>query len=105
MLTNSNPFCLRTYSAEQGNCHFKVAFGQCLGLDWVHMENFPLTARIDSEAWISQGPNWALSVSDRSLHSKLWICHFHLFGSPWVVRTYRVRRERSQIEALKVCGV
>ena len=42
MLTNANPFCLRTYSAEQGNCHFKVAFGQCLGLDWVHMENFPL---------------------------------------------------------------
>ena len=100
MLTNANPFCLRTYSAGQGDYRFKVAFGQCFGRDWVHMENFPLstTARIDSEALISRGPNWALSVSDRSLHSKLWICHFHLFGSPWVVRTYRVRRERLQIE-------
>ena len=100
MLTNANPFCLRTYSAKHGNYRFKVVFGQCFGRDWVHMENFPLstTARIDSEALISRGPNWALSISQRLLYSKLRICHFHLFGSPWVVRTYFVRREGSQIE-------
>ena len=100
MLTNANPFCLRTYSAEQGNYRFKVVFGQLFGRDWVHMENFPLstTAQIDSGALISRGTNWALSISEIFLYSKLWICHFHLFGSPWVIRTYRVRRERSQIE-------
>ena len=103
MLTNANPFCLKTYSAEQGNCHFKVVFGQCLGRDWVHVEDFPLgtTARMDSKASISWGPDWALSVSDRffpsSFYGKLWIRHFHLFGSPWVVRSYRVVWERSKI--------
>ena len=28
---------------------------------------------------------------------RLWIRHFHLPGSPWVVRTYRVVREGSKV--------
>ena len=103
MLTNANPFCLRTYSAEQGNCRFKVVFGQCLGLDWVHVENFPLgtTPRINSEASIAWGLDWTLSISEegrfRDNLCDLWIRHFRLPGSPWVVRTYRVVWERSKI--------
>ena len=57
MLTDANPFCLRIYSEVQGNCHFKVVFGHCLGRDWVHLEDFILgtTARINSEASIARG--------------------------------------------------
>ena len=105
MLTNANPFCLKTYSAEQGNCHFKVVFGQCFGRDWVHVEDSPLSkcARMASVASISRGPDWALSLSnsppaDVDSSGKLWIRHFHFPGSPWVVRTYRVVWERSKIE-------
>ena len=101
-LTNADPFCLRTYSEEQGDCRFKVLFGQCLGRYWVHLDDFPLgtAVRIDLETSISQGPDWALSISDvhfyEKLYGELWVHHFHLPGSPWVVRTYHVLWERSK---------
>ena len=100
VLTNANPFCLRTYSEEQGNWHLKVAFGQFLGKDWVHFEGFPLgtTGRIDLVTSISRGPDWTLSISDGPFcNSKLWIHHLHLPGTPWVVRIYRVKWEKSKI--------
>ena len=88
-LTNANPFCLRTYSEDQGNYRFKVVFGQYLNRDWVHLEDFLFgtAARIDSEATITRGPDWALSISDAHIPStmsfgRLWIRHFHLPGSP-----------------------
>ena len=54
-LTNVNPFCLRTYSEDQGNYRFKVVFGQYLNRDWVHLEDFLFgtAARVDSEATIT----------------------------------------------------
>ena len=103
MLTNANPFHSRTYSADQDNCHFKVVFGQCLGRDWVHLEDFPFstTTGIAFEPSMAQGPDWALSISDRpfrnSLFGELWIRHLHVPGSPWVVRIYRVKWEGSKI--------
>ena len=106
-LTNANPSCVRIYSNEQGNCRFKVVFGQCLGWHWVHLEDYPLgtTAQIYLEASIPRGPDWALSTCDHffrlfpdKLFGKLWIRHFHLPGSPWVVRAYRCMWERSKIE-------
>ena len=106
-LTNVNPFYLRTYSNGQGNCRFKVVFGQYLDQHWVHLEDLPFgtTAQIDLEASIARGPDWASSISTvpflrlpRELFGQLWIRHFHLPGSPWVVRAYRVMWERSKIE-------
>ena len=103
-LTNANAFCVRTYFNERSNCHFKVVFGQYFGRHWVHLEDVPLgvTAQIDLGASITRGPDWTSSISDHWFHKKLfgklWIRHFHLPGSPWVVRAYRVMWERSKIE-------
>ena len=103
MLTNANPFHLRTYSEERGNSLIKVAFGQCFGLDWVHVNNFPLDTfpSIYFEAPISRGADLALSMADlvpyHKLYGRLWIRDFHLPESPWVVRTYRIMWERSNI--------
>ena len=103
MLTNANPFCFRTYSEEKSNCRFRVVFGQCLGEDWVHLQNSALgtSAWINFVTSISRGPDCALSISDGpfdSLCGKLCVRHFHPPGSPWVVRTYRIEWERSKIE-------
>ena len=78
-LTNANSFCLRTYSEEQGDCYFKVLFGQCLGWYWVHLDNFPLgtAVQIDLETSILQGPDWVLSISDIHFYEKL-------YGELWV---------------------
>ena len=100
-LTNANPFCVKTYSEQEGNGCFKVVFGQCLGLDWVHSYyDFSLrtASLVDSEASIAQGPDWASAMSDaasrhRLLGSdRLWIRHFSLPGSSCVVRAYRMVR-------------
>ena len=99
-LTNANPFCVKTYSEQQGNSCFKVVFGQCLGLDWVHLYyDFSLrtASLVDSEASIAQGPDWASAMSDApSRHyfgsDPLWIRHFSLPGSSLVVRVYRMVR-------------
>ena len=103
-LTDANPFCIGTYSEEQGNCRFKVVVGQCLGRHWVHVEDIPpgTNSRKHLKESITQGPDWALSISDEDFHrdkffGRVWIRHFHLPGSPWVVRTYRVMWERSKI--------
>ena len=101
MLTNANPFCFRTYSEEQSNCCFKVIFGQCLGQNWVHLEDIPPDATpIDLVASIYQGPDWVLPNNDffhDNICGELWIRDFRLPGSLWVVRTYRVMWERSRI--------
>ena len=102
-LTDVNPFSVKTYSEEQGNSCFKVVFGQYLGRDWVHLDDFPLNAipNIDEEASIPRGPDWALPMSNAPIHYRpydgIWIHHFHLPGSSWVVRTYRVVDGRSKI--------
>ena len=102
-LTNANPFCVKTYSEQQGNSCFKVVFGQCLGLDWVHLDyDFSLgtTSRIYSEPSITQGPDWAPAIFEAPLCDSfrtsglLWIRHFRLPGSSWVVRAYRIMQER-----------
>ena len=104
MLTNANHFHLCTYFDEQSNCCLKVVFGQCLGWDWVHLEEFPLgkTSPIGLVASIaSRGPDWTLPISNGPFHDdfygELWIRHFYLSGSPWVVQIYRVMWERSKI--------
>ena len=106
-LTNTNPFCVKTYSEQQGENRFKVVFGQCLGLDWVHLDDgFSLDTafRVDSEASIAQGPDWAPAISDATFSSSifrksdcLWIRYFRLPGTSWVVRIYRVVWERPTI--------
>ena len=103
-LTNANPVCVKTYSEQQGSSRFKVVFGQCLGLDWVHLDyDFSLgtASQIESEASIAQGPDWALALSDTPLRNHLcdylWIRHFRLPGSSWVVRAYRMAWERSKV--------
>ena len=101
-LTNTNPFCVKTYSEERGDC-FKVVFGQCLGLNWVHLDDFPLGTIpcIDEDVLIARGPDWALSMADGpprgDFHGRLWIHHLRLPESTWIVRTYRVAWERSRV--------
>ena len=100
-LTNTNPCCVKIYSEERGNGRFEIDFGQCMGLDWVHLD----VAR-DLEPWIDdtlkvQVPGGALSIADAPSHDhslgRLWVCHLRLPGSTWVVRIYRVTWERSKI--------
>ena len=102
-LTNANPFCVKTYSDERNNC-FRVVYGHCFGLYWVHLDDLRLSA-ISDMYWgtpiLCHGPDWALSMANE--HSKddssgrLWICHLHLPKSTWVVRTYRIAWERSNV--------
>ena len=100
-LTNTNPFDVITYSEERGNGCFEVDFGQCFGLDWVHLYG----AR-QSWDWIYgtiqvQMPGGALSMTDAPSQIKslgrLWVYHLQLPGSTWVVRIYRIAWERSKI--------
>ena len=86
---HANPFCV-TYSEEQNNSCFKVVFGQWLGLGWVHL------ACIDEEESIHQGLNWTVSMADTPSRG-LWIRHFWLPESTWIVRTYYIVWERSKV--------
>ena len=84
---------------------FKVIFGQCLGLSWVHLDDFPLgTIPCINEdvVLIARGPDWALSMADGpprgDFHDgRLWIHHLRRPRSTWIVRTYRVAWERSRV--------
>ena len=100
-LTNTNSCCVKIYSEERGDGRFEVDFGQCLGLDWVH-----LGVVRDPEPWIDdtltlQVPGGALSMADAPSHvdslGHLWVLHLRLPGSTWTVRIYRVAWERSKI--------
>ena len=96
-LTNTNPYSVKIYSEERGNGRFEVDFGQCLGLDWVHMD----IAR-HPEPWIDdrlklQAPDGALSMAGAPSPGRLWVCHLRLPGSTWMVQIYRVALERSKI--------
>ena len=111
-LTNAKPFCVKTYYEKQSNSHFQVDFGQCLGLDWVHLG----IVRNPSRSGDTLNPGWsyidralkvqmpggALSMADApsqvdSPARRLWIRHLRLPGSTWIVRIYRVAWERSKI--------
>ena len=99
-LTNANPSCVRSYSEERGTgSRFKVAVGQWLGLDWAHLDHssFNVISHIDKGTSIAQGLNWAVSMADIRSRGRLWIRYFRLFQSTWIVRTYRVRWERSKV--------
>ena len=102
-LTNTSPFCVKTYSEERGNGLFKVDFGQCLGLDWVHLDVVRNPRPWIDGAWKVQVPGGALSMANapsrvNSSCRRLWVCHLRLPGSTWIVRIYRVAWERSKIK-------
>ena len=100
-LTNTNLCCVKIYSEERGNGRFEIDFGQCLGLDWVHLG----VAR-NPRPWIDdtlkvQVPDGALSMagalSPYPSSGRVWVSHLRLPGSTWMVRIYRVAWERSKI--------
>ena len=100
-LTNINPFCVKTYFEERSKHYFQVDFGQCFGLDWVHLDVARnLVPWIDGTLKV-QVPGGALSVADPPAQAysfrRLWVCHLQLPGSTWIVRIYRVAWERSKI--------
>ena len=98
-LTSANPFCTKTYFTERGDGHFNIDFGQCLGLDWVHLD----VAR-PPESWIDdtlkvQMPGGALSMANSfqaRFSGRAWVCHLQLPRSTWIVRIYRVAWGRSK---------
>ena len=97
-LTNTNPFCVKTYFTGRGDDHFNIDFGQCMGLDWVHLD----VAR-PPRSWIGdtlkvQMPGGALSMTGpfQAYSSRLWVCSLQLPGSTWIVQIYRVAWERSK---------
>ena len=111
-LTNANPFCVKTYSEKQSNSYFQVYFGQCLGLDWVHLDVIrnpshsgdPLSPGLSytDGALKVQVPGGALSMADApsrvdSSARRLWIRHLRPPGSTWIVRIYRIAWEKSKI--------
>ena len=99
-LTNTNPFCVKTYFTEGGDGHFNIAFGQCLGLDWVHLDvDRPPESLIDDTLKV-QIPDRALSwamAKETSISDGLWVFHLQLPGSTWIVRVYRVVWKRSKV--------
>ena len=101
MLTNTDPFYIKTYSEERGNGRFNVDFGQCLGLDWVHLDVARKPMPRIGDIWKVQVPDGALSMADApsQLYSlgRLWVYHHRLPGSTWIVRIYRVAWERLKI--------
>ena len=110
-LTNADPFCIKTYSEKRSNTRFKVVFGQCLGLDWVHLDNISLgtVPYIETEASIPRGPDWSVFMADAPSQDydrgcRLWIRHLRLPESTWIVRTYRIACEGSKIKLrLELC--
>ena len=96
-LTNSNPFCIKSYSEEQSKSHFNVIFGQWLGLDWMHLDCFFVHPRPWFNAPIVQGLDLALTMANAPSRDHVWIRHIQLPGSTWVVRAYRIVWERSKV--------
>ena len=102
MLTNTSPFCVKTYSEEQGDGRFEVDFAQCLGLDWVHLDVACNPMSWVEDAWKVQVPGRALSMANAPSQAdsscrRLWVRHLRLHGSTWIVQIYRVAWERSKI--------
>ena len=98
-LTNTNCFCVRTYSEERGYRHFEVDFRQCLGLDYVHLSG---TNTNLYDAWKVQMLDGALSMANapsrvHPFSRRLWVRHLRLPRSTWIVRIYRIAWERSKI--------
>ena len=101
-LTGANPFCVRTYSNEQGNSRFAVVFGQFLGWDWVHWIDDPPSDPFRFEMLALKGIDRAQSMAylpcrDGTHSRRMWVHHGRLPGS-WIVRTYRAVWERSKIQ-------
>ena len=98
-LTNTNPFCVKTYFAEGAGGRFNIDFGQCMGLDWVHLDVArPPGSWIDDTVKV-QMPGGALFMAGpfQAYHpSRLWVYHLQLPGSTWIVRIYRIAWERSK---------
>ena len=98
-LTDANPFCVKTYFTERGDGHFNIHFGQCMGLDWVHLDvPRPPGFWIDG-TWTVQTPGGALSMAGPfQAHDpgRLWVYHLQLPESTWIVRIYRIAWERSK---------
>ena len=101
MLTDTNPFCIKTYFTEQADGHFNIDFGQCLGLDWVHLDVARSAGSQIDDTLKVQMPGGALSMADAPFQvyssGRLWVYHLQLPGSTWIVRIYRVTWERSKI--------
>ena len=99
-LDDTEPFWIREYSEKQGVGCFKVEFGQCLGLDWVHLD-----VTRNPAPWLgalrSQMPGGALSMADAPSRveslGRLWVYHLQPLGSTRIVRIYRVAWERSKV--------
>ena len=99
-LTNASSFCVKPYFEKRGNDCFKIYFGQCLGLDWVHLDVARKPCLTDDTSWKVQMPDGALSMADTPSQDDssgcLWVCHFWLPGSTWIVRIYCVAWDRSK---------
>ena len=99
-LTNASSFCVKTYFEKRDNDCFKIYFGQCLGLDWVHLDVARKPRLTDDTSWKVQMPDGALSMADTpsqdNSSGRLWVRHFWLPGSTWIVRIYRVAWDRSK---------
>ena len=98
-LTDVNPLYVKTYS--QGDSRFAVAFGQCFGLDWVHLIDNPPDRFSVANKWelMLSGPGRAQSIADvpsrGNDHGRLWV--HHLVVSTWIIRIYRVVWDLSRI--------
>ena len=96
MLNDASIFCAGIYSERQGDGRFAVVFGQYLDRDWVHLINNPprkferiASPRRQTVPRGAQPADLPSRGDDRN-------CLYHLPVSTWIVRTYRVVRERSK---------
>ena len=101
-LTGTSPLCVRVYSQIRGQGRFAVAFGQCLGRDWVHVIVNPRGnySRFYAGELMLKGPEqtqFGDAFSPAEFRDHIWAHHIRLPGSNSVVRTSRVVWERSRI--------
>ena len=98
-VTGTSPFGARAYSNDQRDCHFAVAFGQCLDQGWVHVTNYSgeLLQFYQQESLKSpERARCMVEVPSRDdRHGRIWVNYIRLSG--WIVRTSRLVWESSRV--------
>ena len=96
------PLCVRTYSDEQADRRFVMAFGQCFGRDWIHIfSDLQVIHGLTQKSCCSGVQNVPKSMANALSSNEydcMWVNHIRLPRSTCIVRTCRIVWERSKIQ-------
>ena len=99
-LTATDPYRIRIYHEKRGNGCFAVAFGKCVGQDWIRLIHNPPKQFSPSdigEIVFEEVDRMAYIASRGDFHGRIWVHHVCLPESTWIVQTRRVVWERTRI--------